>query len=66
MQTPRIAAGRAEDALDWIGGAGWQDPDTGRLHIETPIALHHDQGRTLRRTVDPLPRCARARESSPG
>ena len=57
IQAPRIAAGRADGALDWIGGAGWQNPDTGRLHIETPIALHHDQGRTLQRTVDALRAC---------
>lgn len=57
ISAPRIAAGRADGALVWIGGAGWQDPDTGRLHIETPIALHHDQGRTLQRTVDALRAC---------
>ena len=57
ISAPRIAAGRADAALDWIGGAGWQDPDTGRLHIETPIALHHDQGRTLQRTVNALRAC---------
>ena len=45
----RFAPGRASDAVDWVGGAGWQKPENGHLVIETVMALHHDQARCMHR-----------------
>lgn len=59
LVVPRFAPGRVEGALDWVAGPGWQDPRTGRVHIELPLALHHDQGRAFQRAVDALRRFPR-------
>ena len=56
LDAPRFAEGRVEEALDWIAGAGWQDRASGHVHIEVPLALHHDQGRAVQRAVDALRR----------
>ena len=46
---PRYAPGRADDAVDWVGGAGWQDAESGHLTVELIMALHHDQACALHR-----------------
>ena len=46
---PRYAPGRAEDAVDWVGGIGWQHPESGHLQIVVILAIHHDQACTLHR-----------------
>jgi len=48
-EVARFAQGRAIDAVDWVGGAGWQNPENGHLVIETIMALHHDQARCMDR-----------------
>lgn len=57
---PRFATGRAEDAVDWVAGAGWQDPEDGHLVIEGILALHHDQARSLYRAHQAVTRLTAA------
>ena len=52
----RFAPGRAAEAVDCVGGAGWQNPDNGHLVIETVVALHHDQARCLYRAYQAMVR----------
>ena len=59
---PRDAPGRADDAVDWVGGAGWQDRDSGHLTIELIMALHHDQACALHRAQQISERVASIKE----
>ena len=59
-EVTRFAAGRASDASDWVGGAGWQEETDGHLVIELVLSLHHDQARCLYRAYNAATRLENA------